>query len=221
MKSVVGFTLAGLLLAAAVSLPLPASAGSALAAIPVGRTMTYHVTSQSVTQSGPQSGSHYIKFTHTTPTSFSVSVDGAPGQTIAMGANGSLNVPPQLKTVLAPFAQIGLLLRGAPQPLSANATWSVNLPVPIGDDTVNVPMIMRALQAAHTHATIAGSGSGSTKIQPGVRQFPTNVNATTNVSLGADFTIASASSNVTIVVHVGRLGREKQYSSSWTIAPAQ
>jgi hypothetical protein len=220
MKAFVGFTLAGLVVAA-VSLPLPASAGSALAAIPVGRTMTYHVTSQSVTQSGPQSASHYIKFTHSTPTSFSVSVDGAPVQTISIGANGTLNVPPQLKDVLKPFAQIGLLLRSAPQPLSANATWSVNLPVPIDNDTVNVSMVMRSLQTSHTHATIAGSGSGSTKIQPGVRQFPTNVNATTNIGLGADFTIASASSNVTIVVHVGRLGREKQYGSSWTIAPAQ
>jgi hypothetical protein len=220
MKSVVAFASAGILVAA-VTLPLPASAGSALAAIPVGRTMTYHVTSQSVTQSGPQSASHYIKFTHSTATSFSVSVDGAPGQTIAMGANGTLDVPPQLKTVLKPFAQIGLLLKSAPQPLSANATWSVNLPVPIDNDTVNVPMVMRALQATHTHATIAGSGTGSTKIRPGVRQFPTDVTATTNVGLGADFTIASASSNVTIVVHVGRLGRDKQYSSSWTIAPAQ
>jgi hypothetical protein len=220
MKSVVAFASAGLLVAT-VTAPLPAAAGSALAAIPVGRTMTYHVTSQSVTQSGPQSASHYIKFTHSTPTSFSVSVDGAPGQTISAGANGTLNVPPQLKDVLKPFAQIGLLLKSAPQPLSANATWSVNLPVPIDNDTVNVSMLMRSLQASHTHATISGSGSGSTKIQPGVRQFPTNVNATTNIALGADFTIASASSNVTIVVHFGRLGREKQYSSSWTIAPAQ
>jgi hypothetical protein len=220
MKSVVALASAGVLVAA-VTVPLPASAGSALAAIPVGRTMTYHLTSQSVTKSGPQSASHYIKFTHSAPTSFSVSVDGAPGQTISIGANGTVNAPPQLKDVLKPFAQIGLLLRGAPQPLSPNATWSVNLPVPIDDDTVNVPMVMRSLQASHTHATIAGSGSGSTKIQPGVRQFPTNVNATTNIALGADFTIASASSNVTIVVHVGRLGREKQYSSSWTIAPVQ
>ncbi|MEO7201668.1 MAG: hypothetical protein ABI431_03145 [Candidatus Tumulicola sp.] len=220
MKSVVALASAGIIVAA-VTVPLPASAGSALAAIPVGRTMTYHLTSQSVTQSGPQSASHYIKFTHSAPTSFSVSVDGAPGQTISVGANGTLNAPPQLKDVLKPFAQIGLLLRGAPKPFSANATWPVNLPVPIDNDTVNVPMVMRALQASHTHATIAGSGSGSTKIQPGVRQFPTNVNATTNIGLGADFTIASASSNVTIVVHVGRLGREKQYSSSWTIAPVQ
>jgi hypothetical protein len=113
MKSVVGFMLAGLLMAA-VSLPLPASAGSALAAIPVGRTMTYHLTSQSVTQSGPQSASHYIKFTHSAPASFTVSVDGAPGQTISVGANGTLNAPRQLKDVLKPFAQIGLLLRGAP-----------------------------------------------------------------------------------------------------------
>jgi hypothetical protein len=220
MKAVISFALAGVAAVAVVSAPMTARAGSALAAIPVGRTMTYHVTTQSVGKDGAQNSNHYVKFTHTSPTTFSVSVDGAPGQTISM-AYGSLNVPPQLKSVLKPFMQIGLLLKGAPQPLSANASWSVNLPVPLDDQTVNVPMYMRATHASQSHATILGSGSGSTAVRPGVREFPTNVTAASNITLGSDLTIASASSSVNIVIHMGRFGREKNYSSSWTISPAQ
>jgi hypothetical protein len=203
--------------AVAISSPLIASAGSALSSIPIGRTTTYHVTTQAVTESGPQSTSHYVKFTHTAPTSFSVSVDGAPGQTISIGPGG-LSAPPQLKNALKPFAEIGLLLRGAPQPASVNASWTANLPVPVEGNTDNVPVTMTVTQASHTHATIVGSGGNSTDVRPGVRQFPTDVSVTSNIGLGPNFTIASATSNVSIVVHVGRLGRDKKFSSSWTIS---
>jgi hypothetical protein len=199
--------------------PFAARAGTALAAIPIGRTMTYHVTSQSVTENGPQSASHYVKFTHSALTSFTVSVDGAPGETISLGGSGTLNVPPQLKSALGPFAMIGQLLRGAPQPLSVSASWAANLPVPVEGQTDNVPMVVTVTQASHTQASIVGNGSNSTSVRPGVREFPTDVSVNTTIGLGPDFTIASATSKISIVVHIGRLGRDKNYSSSWTITP--
>ncbi|MBV8531004.1 MAG: hypothetical protein JO104_06775 [Candidatus Eremiobacteraeota bacterium] len=42
----------------------------------------------------------------------------------------------------------------------------------------------------------------------------------TAITLGPNYTIASASGHVSIVVHMGRFGaRDKQFGSSWTIVP--
>ncbi len=196
---------------------VPALAAPPMATLPVGTAVTYHMTSQSTTQSGPQSASHSVRFQKASPTSFTVTLDGVPAGTITM-ANGSVNVPPNLKDALKPFGQISLFLRGAPQPLAPGASWSVNLPVPLEDGTDNVPVTMSVTSLSAAGATIAGTGSNSTSVQPHVREFPTDVSVRTSMTFNASRSLTSATSTVTVVVHTGRRGRTKQLGSSWTIS---
>jgi hypothetical protein len=149
-----------------------------------------------------------------------VSVDGAPSETISLGGGGSLAVPPQLKSALGPFAEMAILMRGAPRPISQNASWAANLPVPIESTTDNVTVAMVVTQASNNQATIVGNGSNSTMVRPVFREHPVAVSVKVTIALGAAYTIASAGSQVSIVVHMGALGaRDKHFGSSWTIAP--
>jgi hypothetical protein len=200
-----------------------ARAASPLAAIPIGSSAKFHLTSQSNTpDSGPQSASHYLNFKHTSQATLQVTVDGAPAGTITLEPDGSIQYPTNLKPLLAPFGEIGLFMRGAPQPLSPHASWSANLPVPVQDETDNVPVTVTVQQIGMGGATIAANGSSNTDVQPGVRKFPTNVNVNGTISFTAARTLSSANSTVAITVKMGRFGaRDKHFGNSWTITRVQ
>ena len=198
---------------------VPVRAASPLAALPVGSSIAYTVTSQSNGKDGSQNSSHNLRFTHTTPTSIAVTVDGSPSGTIALSADGSVVVPPNLKAVLTPFGMVATFMRGAPKPLSAQASWTANLPVPVDSDTANVPVVLTVTQLGLGGATVRGGGNTSLAVQPRVREFPTDVSATTTLSFRPDKVLASASGSVSVTIHMGPRGRrDKQYGSSWTIA---
>jgi hypothetical protein len=209
------------LVAAVVVCGSSARAASPLAAIPIGRSTSYRVTSQSVDANGTHNESHYVKFTHAEQNAFAISVDGAPSQTVYIGSGGSFNVPPQLKSALGPFAEMATLMRGAPRPISQNATWAATVPVPIEGTTDNVTVAMSVTKASSDRATIVGLGNNSTIVRPALREHQVSVNINSTIAIGPAYTLTSAHSQVSIVVHMGVVGaRDRHYGSSWTIVPA-
>jgi hypothetical protein len=200
---------------------LPALAASPLAALPIGSSVGYHIASQSNSpDSGPQSATHNVSFMRTTPTSTQVTIDGSTAGSITIGTDGGATIPDNLKKPLAPFGEMALYMRGAPKPPSQGAGWAATLPVPIKGHTVNVPITLTVTQLGANGATIAGSGSASTDVQPLLRDFPATVSVSATMHFTAQRTLSSATSTVTIDVKVGRFrDRQKSFGSSWTVTP--
>ncbi len=199
-----------------------ARAASPLAAIAIGTSVAYHLTVESNSpESGPQSASHFVSFKRISANALQLSVDGAAGGTVTFMSDGTVQYPPALKQLLAPFGAIGLFMRGAPQPLSPGASWAANFPVPIKDQTDNVPLVVSVTQIGPGGATIVANGTNSTTAQPAVRKFPATVSVKATLSFTAAHMLSSANSTVSITVQTGHFGvREKHFGSSWTIARA-
>ena len=150
-----------------------ASAASPLAALPVGKSANYHLTTQNVKppiDGGASSTDNYIRFTRTAVAAFSVQVDGAPAGQITLNADGTPNVSPALKKALAPFGEIALLMRGAPQPLAPNASWAANVDVPLAGDTDNVATTVAVAQLGASGASIVANGQNFTEVKPVLRE---------------------------------------------------
>ena len=197
-----------------------ASAASPLAGIPVGQSVNYRLSSTTTKpDSSPETSNHSITIRRLAPTAFGISVDGAPAGQIAIDASGNPIVPPSLKKVLAPFGQVALLMRGAPQPLAAGANWSAALPVPIKDETDDVPLSVSVTQLAPTGATVVANGQNTTSVQAVVRDKPTEVTVSSTMIFNAAHVLTSASSNVSIVIHAGRV-RTKHAGNTWSLSLA-
>jgi hypothetical protein len=210
-----------LALALLLTLAAPASAASPLAAIPVGQSVNYHLTTQSdkpEMQGGQSSASHFIRFTRISVTAFGVQIDGAPAGQITANEDGSFNIPQALKKPLAPFGEIALLTRGAPQPLAPNSSWAANVPVPLGDETDNVAATVAVSAMSASGATIVANGQNATSVQ-GLRSHPADVDFNATMNYNAARMLTSANSNISVSVKKGAF-RSKNATSSWTLTLA-
>jgi hypothetical protein len=188
-----------------------------LAALPVGASVKFHLTSQTTDQSGTQNASHYVSFTRMSPGTIGVTLDGAPGGKIVL-QGGNATLPPQSQDALKPFGLIATLLRGLPKPPANGASWSANVAIPVGDQTDNLPVVMTVTQLSPQRVTIVGTGNNATGVQHGARSLPADVGLNATIALNANGTLSSASGSTTIGIHAGRGGRrDKQFGSSWTI----
>ncbi len=208
-----------LLLAIALGSALPAAADSPLAMLPVGKSASYHIVTQTdapVLSGDSGSSNSYVRIIRTSVTAFGVQINGAPAGQITLNADGTSNVPPQLKHVLAPFAQVTLLMSGAPQPLAPGGSWAANVPIPLGDSTDIVPATISVSQLSSAGATILASGQNSTAVKGGLRSKPTTVSLMTTMQYNASKILTSANSKVVISVKAGAL-RTKDVTSTWSL----
>jgi hypothetical protein len=200
----------------------PAQAASALEAMPVGLTVNYHITTQTnkpPVEGGQHSTDNYLRIARTSATTFNVQLNGAPAGQLTVGGNGSLNVPPQLRSVFAPFREIALLMGGAPQPLAPNSSWAANVPIPMGSSSDNVATVMNVSQFSPSGANVVANGQNSTTVRPMIRQHPADVNFNASMSFNNARMLTFANSNISVAVRAGRF-RTKHSSSSWTISLA-
>ena len=208
------FVSAGLVLAAASA----ASAASPLAGIPVGKSVTYHITSQTAkppAEGGQSSTNNYVRIVRNSPGAFAVQVDGAPAGEITANPDGSFNIPPGVKKVLAPFGEIAILTRSAPQPLAPNSAWAATVPVPIGDDTDNLTTTVAVSSFTSNGATIVASGQNNTSVQPLIRSKPADVNYNATMTYDQNHVLVGANRNISITIKDGAF-RTKHITTSWT-----
>jgi hypothetical protein len=200
-----------------------ASAASLFGDLPVGKALTYHITAQSskpAADGGSSSTDTYVQFTRDTPSSFAVRVNGAPAGELGVSPEGNPVIPQQLKKPLAPFEEIGLLLRGAPNPLAQNAGWATNVPVPLDDTTDQVTAAVTVTQFGPAGVTIVAGGQNSADVQRGLRDHPADVNFNAALHFNPNHVLAYANSNLSVVMHLGAF-RTKHVSNSWTLSLAQ
>lgn len=198
-----------------VGLRAPAEAASPFLAIPVGQQVNYHITSQAVTQDGPTSSSHNVLVRRVSPNQYAVSLDGGVAVLVTAGPGGP-NIPPGMRSALAPFGMIDALLQAAPAPILASSVWGAAIPVPLGGEVETVPMSVNVAQAGPTGAQISAIGQSGTEVQPGVRAFPTTINVSSQMYFNAAHILTGGSGKISIVVH-RRLGRTDNFGSSWTV----
>jgi hypothetical protein len=200
---------------------LSAQAAPPLAALQVGTSARYKVTTQSNTpNNGTQSETHTVIFRRVSPTSIRVRVDGASAGNLTVGSDGTVEMPANPPTALVPFAQIAILMRAAPTPLAADNTWTANLAVPVKDQTDNVGVVLKATQLEENALTVTGTGSNTFNLQVGNQSRPVDVTVNATMTYGANHTLTSATSTTSAIVHAGPNGRRRNhYGSSWTISP--
>jgi len=217
-RFVAGALVFGLSLAGAA----PAWAASALAAMPVGQSVNYHITTHSdkpPVAGGATSTDNYVRIARASATTFNVQVDGAPAGQIMLNPDGSLNVPASLKKVMAPFGEAGLLMRGAPAPLAPASSWAATVPVPLGDATDNVTATVGVSQYGANGATIVANGQNATEVKPGLREHPADVDYSATLHFNAAHVLTSANRTISVAVKKGAF-RTKNSSNSWTLALA-
>jgi hypothetical protein len=212
-------SLAATIACVAFMLPVSAAAASPLAALPIGSSIKYHITTQSVSQDGSQqNSSHFVRFKRVAESAIQVTLDGAPAGEITIGNGANVQIPPGLQSVLAPFREIALYMRGAPRPLSANASWAATLPVPIKDQTDDVAVVLSVTNFGMSGATVVAKGGNSTDVQPRLRSFPADVSVHASLQFSAGKVLTSASRTVSIDVKVGRFGaRQKHGGDTWSV----
>jgi hypothetical protein len=213
---------AGTFVAGAILWAAPAAAASSLAAIPVGLSVNYHITTQTIkppAEGGQQSSDNYLRLTRVSPTAFNVQVDGAPSGQILLNGNGSLNIPPALKKVFAPFGEAALLMRGALRPLAPNSSWAANVPIPLSGSTDYVTATVNVTQSSPTGTAVVANGQNSTTVKPLIRQHPADVNFNAAMTYNNAGMLTYANSNVSVSIKAGRF-RTKHVSSSWTLSLA-
>jgi hypothetical protein len=216
------WTRSSVVVVAALLWAVPAVAASSLAAIPVGLSVNYHITTQTSkppAEGGQQSSDTYVRLTRASANAFNVQVDGASAGQILLNGNGSLNVPPSLKKVFAPFGEAALLMQGAPRPLAPNSSWAANVPIPLSGSTDYVAATVSVTQASPTGATVVANGQNSTTVKPLIRQHPADVNFNAAMTYNNAGMLTYANSNVSVSIRAGAF-RTKHVSSSWTLSLA-
>jgi hypothetical protein len=197
----------------------PATAASALANMPIGTGATYHVTTQTnkpALGGGSSSTNNVVHFKRVAMTAINVSVNGEQAGQITLDASGNPLVPAALKTIMAPFGLVGILMRGAPQPLAPNSSWSANVPIPLDGNTVNIPAVVGVSNYSANGGSVAANGHSSTSVRPMFRQKPTDIAFTAMMHFNAAHVLSSASSNVAMTINAGRL-RTQHAGSSFTL----
>jgi hypothetical protein len=198
---------------------LPAPAATLLAAIPVGSSENYHVTTQSATPQGPKSSNNYVQIKRSAPTVFAVSIDGAAPVIVTVNGFGQPTsyLPQELRVVMTPFTEVAKLMAGAPQPMAPNSAWGATLPVPVDGQTDTVPLSVSVPQFSSTGMTVVAAGQSSTEVQPGVRAFPTGVSVNATMFYNATGLLTQASGATSIVIHK-RLRRTDHFGNNWTVS---
>lgn len=202
--------------APAVVAPAPiAGAGSPLVAMRVGETRNYHVTTQKVSPDGASSTSNYVRITRSAPTLFAVSVDGAPPVDLTPGGV----MPPSMKSALAPFIEMSLLMHAAPQPVAPNSAWGATMPVFVDPDTDTVPISVGVSNYSSSGATVTAAGQTSADASPGIRTFPATISVSATLFFNQNHQLSQGSGSVSVVLHK-RAGRSDKVTNNWTVAPA-
>jgi hypothetical protein len=204
---------------AVVAVATPALAANPLAALPIGKAVTYHITTDSVkpaAQGGETTSSTYLSITRATPATFNVTVNGAPAGQLTANPDGTMDVPDQLKKPLAPFGEMGLLMKGAPQPLAPNSSWAATVPIPLGDTTDNVTANVAVTEFGESGATMIATGQNATDVRPLVREKQANVTYSAMMHYNTMRVLTSARSSASVAVKAGML-RKKNFTSTWTM----
>jgi hypothetical protein len=200
-----------------------ASATTGFDALPIGKNVTYHITvsmQRPELAGGSSSTDEYVKIARPSIQEFDITVNGQPAGSIFLDVNGNPSIPASLQQPMAPFLEIGLLTRGAPTPLTPNASWAAQLPVPLGDgNSDNVAVVANVTQFAPQGNAMQASGQNMTEVQPGIRRDPTDVSYTAQMRFTPDHVIGFASSSLSVVVHQGRF-RTKHIAQNWTLSLA-
>jgi len=214
--------IAWIFVTAAIAATAPVQAASALAAIPVGSSATYKVTTQTMgAKKKPKSAVHNVVFTRTSQNAIDVRVDRKKSGTITVGSNGTLTVPSELQTALGPFNMIEALMRSAPSPVAADNTWTAVTAVPVGDQTDNVSVTLKVTQLSEGTLTVTGAGNNTMDVTVGSGTQTANVTVNATMSYGANHELTSASGSATATVPGKKKKGGGQFGTSWTITPAQ
>jgi hypothetical protein len=197
----------------------PAAAVPALAALPIGKSATFHLTTQSdkpPAGGGASSTSNTIHFVRASATAFNVSVDGLQAGQIVLDQNGAPIVPSSLKKLLAPFSLVALLMSDAPHPAMQNSSWDVNVPIPLDGKTNNLPAIANLVSFSANGGTVTASGQTATDVRPMLREKPTTIAFNATLNFNGAMMLSSANSTVDVAINAGRL-RTQHARSSWTL----
>lgn len=212
---------AGIFVVAAIAATMPARAASPLAAIPVGSSAKYKVTTQTMgAKKRPKSAVHNVVFTRTSQSAIDVQVDRKKSGTITVGSNGTATVPSQLQTALAPFSMIETLMHAAPSPVAADNTWTAVTAVPVGDETDNVSVTLKVTQLSEGTLTVTGAGNNTMDVAVGSGMATANVTVNATMSYGANHELTSASGSATATVPGKKKKGGGQFGTSWTITSA-
>ncbi|MBV8433342.1 MAG: hypothetical protein JO029_03575 [Candidatus Eremiobacteraeota bacterium] len=202
---------------AAITLAATSSSTLSPFGLPAGSTVRYRVTAQS-SQPGnkTQAATRTIALRHLAESSVRVLVNGKNMGNVGVSGDGSADVPDSLQTTLAPLMQVATFVKAAPSPLASDDTWTAMLPVPLGTQTDNVSITLKATQLVQGAGTIAGTGSNTFNVQMANGTFPADVTVNVTIGYGTAHTLTSASCTFSAVVHQQR---DRRYGGSWTITP--
>lgn len=213
---------AGVFVAAAIAAAAPARAASPLAAIPVGSSAKYKVTTQTMgAKKRPKSAAHNVAFMRTSKSAIDVQIDRKKSGTITVGSNGTVTVPSELQTALGPFTMIEALMRAAPSPVAADNTWTAVTAVPVGDQTDNVSVTLKVTQLSEGTLTVTGAGNNTMDVAVGAATQTANVTVNATMSYGANHELTAASGSATATVPGKKKKGGGQFGTSWTITRAQ
>jgi hypothetical protein len=165
---------------------------------------------------GTTSTANDVRFTRAAATTFNVTVDGLQAGQITIGPGGAPNVPPSLKTIMAPFGLIGLLTQNAPQPLAPNSSWAASVPIPMNGQTSDVAAVVNVSRYSASGATIVANGQNAASVKKFVRAKPADINFVASMTYDAHHMLTGASSNVAVAIKAGPV-RTQNVSSSWTL----
>lgn len=208
---------------AAIGATVPVRAGSPLAAIPVGSSAKYKVTTHTMgAKKKPKSSVHNVVFTRMSQNAIDVRVDRKKSGTITVGSSGTVTVPSELQTALGPFTMIEALMHSAPSPVAADNTWTAVTPVPVGDQTDNVSVTLKVTQLTEGALTVTGAGNNTMDVAAGPAGTQTaNVTVNATMSYGANHELTSASGSAMATVPGKKKQGGGQFGTSWTITRAQ
>jgi hypothetical protein len=213
---------ASIFVVAAIAATVPVRAASPLAAIPVGSSASYKLTTQTMgAKKRPKSAVHNVVFTRTSQTAIGVKVDRKKSGTITVGTDGTLTVPSDLQTALGPFNMIESLMHSAPSPVAADNTWTAVTAVPVGDQTDNVSVTLKVTQLSEGTLTVTGSGNNTMDVTVGTGTQTANVTVNATMSYGSNHELTSASGSATATVPGKKKQGGGQFGTSWTITQGQ
>jgi hypothetical protein len=205
--------LAGLVSSDTALLTTLARAQASALGLAVGQTASFRIVSSKADGSRSE---NTIRFARINPTIFNVSVDGKPFVPVEIEPGGSLAAPDSLNQVLAPFKQVAVLMRGAPQPLAPNSSWAASMPVPLGSDqTDNVPLTVSVASLSPSGVNVRAVGQNATSTRPRVRRVEEDVMVTYTLTFDAARNLSNAEGD--IGVDAQRRFVSKNFGTVWTL----
>ena len=180
-------------------------------ALPVGQSATFRITSQT----NDSQNQDVVGFTRINPTTFNVSVNGAAPVPVELNPGGNIAVPQAASRALAPFKQIAVIMRGAPQPLERGSSWLADMPIPVRDQTDTVPLVVTVASFGPGGMTVHAQGQDATFSRKRLRETREAINVSYVITFGPGKTVTYAEGN--IGVDASRRFISKEFGSTWTL----